>query len=61
MGEGICWVSVVGWTFYTGGWGWLEVCFEWVGLGGHFLLVGRDEWEWVEVYFEWMGVDGCFS
>ena len=31
-----------GWTFFIDGWGWLEVYFEWVGLGGHLLLVSTD-------------------
>ena len=34
-----------------GEWGWVEVYFGWVGVGGHFLWVGRNEWGWVEVYY----------
>ena len=41
-------------------WWRLEVYFEWVELGGYFLLVGEDGWIWVEVYFGWIGVDGRF-
>ena len=34
-------MSVVGWTFFTGGLGWLEVHFWRVGMGGHFFIGGR--------------------
>ena len=40
------------WTFFMvdrGGWGWVEVYFGWVELGGRFH-------GWVEVYFELVGV-----
>ena len=45
---GIFWVSGGGWTFFMDWW-------QWVGLGGHFLLVSGDVWERVDVYFGQMG------
>ena len=36
----------------------MEVYFEWMGVGEHFLLVSRGGWGWVEVYFGWVGVSG---
>ena len=40
------------------GWGYVEVYFGWVGVGGHFLWMDRNGWGWVEVYFQWVGVSG---
>ena len=34
VGEGIFWVVGGGWTFFIGGWGWVEVYFGWVELSG---------------------------
>ena len=53
-GVSIFWVDESGWTFFMGGWEWVEVYFGWVGLCGHFM----SGWGWVEVYFGWVGMGG---
>ena len=54
FGEGIFWVSVVGWTFFIGGRGWLEVYFGWVGLAGHFYCwAGMGEGGWRYILIGW--------
>ena len=34
----------LGGHFFIGRWGWLEVYFRWIGLGGHLLLMDGDGW-----------------
>ena len=40
-----------GWRYMLGRCGWVEIFYEWVGVGGHFFWMGGDGSEWVEVYF----------
>ena len=43
----------------------MEVYFDWMGVGGRFLWVGRGEWRyilgrwwWMDIFYGWMGVSG---
>ena len=64
LGEGIFRVSVVGWTFFIGGWRWLEVYFGWAGLDGQFLWVGGvflGGWGWMDIFaagWGWVEIGG---
>ena len=49
----------LGGHFFIGRWGWLEVYFGWVGLGGNLLLMDGDGWvEWMGSGIFWMDGGG---
>ena len=58
-------MSVIEWTFFIGGWGWAEVYFGWIGVGGGLFWVSGGGWTffmgkrgWEKVYFGWVELVG---
>ena len=37
------WVGGGEWRYILGGWGWVDIFYGWVGVGGHFLWVSGGE------------------